>query len=262
MEIFGYFNSRHKKANKLETLHIFSDGCAAQFKNRYNMFSISYGQKDYGIKITWSFFATSHGKGAVDGVGAIAKKMVSLAVIQRSAIVNSASDFAMCAEKILKKIKVIYSAESEIPHNIMKMLDARWHQVQSVPNIQSVHHFVPINIGAIDIALTTKSAHKRICLLPQSVKDASINNILISAVVGDFVEVILSSTSKKTSKIFIGQIKQIDGEDIQIKYLKKISENVYVWPNQPDVFWEKQNIIFKKLPPPKIINSKLEMKFM
>ena len=58
----------------------------------------------------------------------VAMKMVSLDVIQRFAVVNSASDFAMCAEKILKKIKVIYSAESEIPHNIVKMLDARWHQ--------------------------------------------------------------------------------------------------------------------------------------
>ena len=42
------------------------------FKNRNNMFSISYSQKDYGIKITLVFFATSHGKGAVDGVGTIA----------------------------------------------------------------------------------------------------------------------------------------------------------------------------------------------
>ena len=45
------------------------------------------------------FFATLHRKGAVDDVGAIAKKMVSLAVIQRSSIVYSASHFAMCAEK-------------------------------------------------------------------------------------------------------------------------------------------------------------------
>ena len=46
------------------------------------------------------FFATSQGKGAVDGVGAIAKKIVSLVVIQRSVIVNSA-----LGEKILKKKK-------------------------------------------------------------------------------------------------------------------------------------------------------------
>ena len=69
------------------------------------MFSISYSQKDFDINITRSFFETSHGERAVDVAGAIVKKMVSLAVIQRSAIVNSASDFAMCAEKILKKNK-------------------------------------------------------------------------------------------------------------------------------------------------------------
>ena len=100
----------------------------------------------------------------------------------------------------------------------MKILDARWHQVQSVPNIESVHHVIPINIGTTDIALTTKSTHKKICSLSHSDKDASINNLLISAVVGDFVEVVLFSTSKKTSKILIAQIKQMDGENMQIKY--------------------------------------------
>ena len=76
----------------------------------------------------------------------------------------------MCAEKILKKIKVIYSDNSETAQNILKMLYARWHQVQSVPNIESGHHVVPINIGTTDKALTTKSAHMRICSLPHSDK--------------------------------------------------------------------------------------------
>ena len=61
---------------------------------------------------------------------------------------------------MLKKKKVIFSVESEIAQNIVKMLDTRWHRVQSVPNIQSMHHVVPIYVGTIDIALTTKSAHK------------------------------------------------------------------------------------------------------
>ena len=118
----------------------------------------------------------------------------------------------------MKNVKVIYSSESKLAQNILKMLDARWQQVQSV------HHVVLINIRTIDIALTTKRAHKRICLLPYTHKDASNNNLLISAVVGDFVQVVIFSISKKTRKTLIEQIKQMDGEEIEVNYLKKFQK--------------------------------------
>ena len=78
------------------------------------------------------------------------------------------------------------------------------------------------------------------------------------------MEVDLFSLSKKTSKNFNGKIRQTDGKDIQTKCLKifLISKNVYVWPNQQDVSWEKQDIVLKKLIPPEIIKSRLEIKFM
>lgn len=151
--------------------------------------------------------------------------------------------------------KAIHRAKRSLPLSPRKRLAV----VKKLPNIQSVHHVVPINVGTIDVALTKESAHNRIYLLPHSDKDISINN---TSAVGDFVQVVLSSASKKTSKNYVGQIKQMDGDDIQIEYLKNISDNVYVWPNRPDVSWEKQNVIIKKLSPPEIINSRLEMKFI
>ncbi|KAJ8891206.1 hypothetical protein PR048_010721 [Dryococelus australis] len=47
----------------LEHVHIFPDGSAAQFKNRYIILSLTYFLHDFGIDSTWNFFATAHGKG-------------------------------------------------------------------------------------------------------------------------------------------------------------------------------------------------------
>ena len=50
----------------ITALHIWSDGPSSQFKNRYIAATSSWLQKECSIKITWHFFASSHGKGPVD----------------------------------------------------------------------------------------------------------------------------------------------------------------------------------------------------
>ena len=58
---------------QIKVLDIFSDGPSSQFKNRYmaNFYRILQRK---GIKIKWHFFATSHGKRVVDGLGETVKK--------------------------------------------------------------------------------------------------------------------------------------------------------------------------------------------
>ncbi|CAF1045191.1 unnamed protein product [Didymodactylos carnosus] len=49
----------------LQELVIFSDGSAAQFKQRYLFRNLYTMARNYNILISWHFFATSHGKGVV-----------------------------------------------------------------------------------------------------------------------------------------------------------------------------------------------------
>ncbi len=58
-----------KDCRDVESIAFFSDGAASQFKQRFLFHNIIYLEEVYGIKTTWNFFATSHGKGAVDGTG-------------------------------------------------------------------------------------------------------------------------------------------------------------------------------------------------
>jgi hypothetical protein len=59
------------------SLQLWSDGPASQFKNRY---VFNYMKRLIPLlklkNVQWNFFSTSHGKGAVDGIGGTAKRTV------------------------------------------------------------------------------------------------------------------------------------------------------------------------------------------
>ena len=44
-----------------------SDGAGMHFKNKYNMYNLSYHKEEFGIEAEWIFTATGHGKSACDG---------------------------------------------------------------------------------------------------------------------------------------------------------------------------------------------------
>ena len=61
----------------------FSDGAASQYKNRKNFLNLCHHENDFGVKAEWHFSATSHGKGACDGVGGTVKRLAAKASLQK-----------------------------------------------------------------------------------------------------------------------------------------------------------------------------------
>ena len=94
-EIIQYARSEIGLVNHI---HFVSNGAASQFKNRFTVQNLKHSQTDYGVSADWSYFETSHGKVAVDGVGGTIKQQVLLAVYRGQAVVNSAQTFADTAE--------------------------------------------------------------------------------------------------------------------------------------------------------------------
>ena len=62
---------------------------------------------------TWTFFATVHGKGAVDGIGAATKRFVWNEVRAKRATVRNADDFfkTVCGKT---KVNILYVTEEDI----------------------------------------------------------------------------------------------------------------------------------------------------
>ena len=61
-----YIKACQPKVYKVEH---FSDGCAAQYKNKYNLVNFCMHKRDFGFGAEWNFFATAHGKSPCDGIG-------------------------------------------------------------------------------------------------------------------------------------------------------------------------------------------------
>ena len=88
-------------SKNVRTLHVWTDWPSSLFKNRFIVAILPWLAKKFDIDIHWHYFATSHGKGCVDGIGGTVKRMVAEKVCQRRSIVRDAKSSFDCT-KILK----------------------------------------------------------------------------------------------------------------------------------------------------------------
>ena len=65
-----------KKFSSINTLNIFSDGAGSQFKQKFLFSNLYHWEQEHQLNLKWNFFATSHGKGVVDGLGGSVKRSV------------------------------------------------------------------------------------------------------------------------------------------------------------------------------------------
>ena len=96
-----------EKCQTVQKVHYFTDGCAAQYKNKNNFSNICYHFADFALNCEWHFFATSHGKSACDGIGGIIKRTVAKASLQRvynNQILSAEDMYKFCIKHFENKI--------------------------------------------------------------------------------------------------------------------------------------------------------------
>lgn len=89
------------KLTQVNHYYIFTDNCAGRLKNKFTLSNICFFEKDFDVQVEWNFFASSHGKGAVDGVGGVVKRTAWQAVKARKTIITSAYEFFLYVSKKL-----------------------------------------------------------------------------------------------------------------------------------------------------------------
>ena len=67
-----------------ELIHNYTDGRAGQYKSLKSFCNSMFHKEDFGVDAKCHFFATSHGKSACDGVGAVVKYQACRASLQRT----------------------------------------------------------------------------------------------------------------------------------------------------------------------------------
>lgn len=263
------FQELKREIQNLRTVKIFSDGCAAQFKNRFTLLNLTYLQTDFGVTGDWNFFATSHGKGAVDGVGGAVKRTVWQAVKSRRAVINTPYEFYMCAKEEVKGVKVLYVSAERVKSAI-PTLDTRWKDVQPIPGLHKHHFIAPVKEGVIKVSATSVQEYIMTVSLQPHVTDenepvcsSDAKDVSLKLTAGDFVLSALTVTGKSHSKRnYFAEVIQIDEETEQVllKYMHP-SGKCWIWPNEEDKSWENISVIIKKVEPPRLLNNRGQFVF-
>jgi len=217
----------------IDNVIYFSDGCAAQYKNRKNIFNLCQHQEDFNLKAKWVFFATSHGKQPCDGIGGTVKRLTANASLQRTysnQIMTPSAMFTFCKENI-SEIQFEFATKEELI-NVRQQLSKRFEPLTTIPGTRSFHEFIPIDSNTI----TTKycSEDTDIALTFVFSKDKTQVNPLLLIKVFDFVCCIYDNYW------WVGTVLQVDelNDDIEIKFMHPHGTSPsFKWPTVEDTCW-------------------------
>ena len=200
---------------KYNRVHLLSDGAASQFKQKYNLCNLTY-LKQQGIEPSWHFFATSHGKGAVDRVGGEVKRR--------------ATEFVKVVEKKVHQIRVKH-IPNEVIENIKGKFDKRWLHITAVPGTQKMH-CVKVN-DVHQIAYARYSAS-----VDWSEHDFSIDQPDQNAVISASIKI---ETGKYcavyyNSRFYIGRVISFPSPQmVKVKFLCETFADEFEWPSTNDI---------------------------
>ena len=124
----------------VKTVSIWSDGPCSQFKNRYIFAGIAHLETRHSVNISWNFFATSHGKGPVDGIGGSVKRFVWRKVKSRQYSVSDAVSFSRAAEEMAHVVTMHISKNDIDEKNNDLNVNGIFKGAPAIPKIAKCHH--------------------------------------------------------------------------------------------------------------------------
>ena len=149
-----------KKAHdQIRKIIYFSDGCAAQYKNRYSFINLIHHYEDFGLKAEWNFFTTSHGKNACDGIGGTLKRSAARASLQRplNDQILTPMDFYHYCQESISTITTYYTRAEEV-EEVQKLLAPRFELATTIVGTQRHHRFQPISSTELKIYQVSESS--------------------------------------------------------------------------------------------------------
>ena len=205
----------------------FTDGCAGQYKSYKNFLNLCYHKEDFGLTALWNFFATSHGKGACDGIGGTVKRLVALESLRRvkgNYILSAKQMFRYCQDKI-ENITFFYIPKTEMEQE-RPLLEVRYESGETVPGTQSYHQFYALNVDTVGYKRLSSDNFQTGCYTFKKIYETEANTDLLD--VGVYVAVVYDLDW------YVGLIEQMDRE-------RKECMINFMHPKQPtgSVFWPR-----------------------
>ena len=130
----------------------FSDGAASQYKNRKNFLNLCHHEEDFGVKAEWHFSATSHGKGACDGLGGTVKRLAARASLQRpynDQVMTPRQLFDWACANI-PAVHFEYCSSEDYTRE-QSSLEQRFALSRTIPGTRKLHSFVPLSDSTVQV---------------------------------------------------------------------------------------------------------------
>ena len=219
----------------------FSDGAASQYKNRKNFINLCNHEADFGIKAEWHFSATSHGKGASDGVGGTVKRLAARASLQRpydQQIMTPLQLFEWANESISGTIFKYCSTEEY--EDVKGQLENRFQNSRTIPGTRKLHSFVPISRDTLNVQVYSFST------VPKEEKVAKQDSELVIDSISGFV------TCTYDRKWWLACVLNVDAENAEAKvtFLHPHGPSrSFKYPNIPDILIVPTTDILSKVNP-------------
>ena len=121
----------------LKIVEYFSDGCAAQYKNRKLFVDLCKHQEDFGVEAAWSFFATSHGKSPVTLKRSTALESLCRPLENQILDVDSMMSYCKSAIPTIQFVKIL---KNDLNH-VKAILEPRFQKSSTIKGTRTFHYF-------------------------------------------------------------------------------------------------------------------------
>lgn len=228
---------------KPKKITYFSDGAASQYKNRKNFLNLCHHENDFGVKAEWHFSATSHGKGACDGVGGTVKRLAAKASLQKPFDEQIMTPFELFewASANIQGTVFRFSSCSDYEQT-KQMLETRFASSRTVPGTRKLHSFIPI-IFSVD------TVHVR----PFSLSDNSkLEKVTIQETELEIDSISGYVTCEYNGEWWLAFVLAVDRENSEVK-LTFLHPNgpsrSFKYPSSPDILFVPSSDILTKVEP-------------
>lgn len=158
-----------KTGRKVSKMYYWSDGAAAQYKNRKNVSNIANHQGDLLTPAEWHFFPTSHGKTPCDATAGAAKRSAaqeSKRRVDEEPIANAVQLYNYLKGSS-KNMDYAFVSRFKIECHNQKYHD-RMENAALVPGIRSIHAIIPVSETLVQTKEYSLSRHMKTCdITPQ-----------------------------------------------------------------------------------------------
>ena len=233
-----------KNKHSPHIIDFFTDGAASQFKQKYTLNNMTLIND---IECTWHFFATSHGKGAVDGIGGGVKRKASILALSGRMQIQNAEQFVSALRMGYHKslqINLILIPENAILQNVEEFDKKSGSSTVCLPELRKIHFVRSVSQNVVKYAYTTDAFQtKTHCFQPHVGKE---NRKSETDTAPPTVPMSINVECEKlyavhyVDRFYVGRVlKKCEEENFYtMKFLHKATvggQAVYKWPKTDDI---------------------------